>query len=158
MLRQPVRSTNGSSKRVLQAGAEKRRAREGEQGRRNWNGEKPPQDVGPQGKMERVRKGERHRETDLWATSTPHPLQRAFMRPCHCLSQHSDSKFLRGLWTGRQWVTAARKSFIQQHSLFCSLSLTHTHTHLVRHISYMHTVCEHTYLSERESRNLGCYF
>lgn len=38
-----------SSKRVLQAGAEKRRAREGEGARRGWDGERPWQDVGPQG-------------------------------------------------------------------------------------------------------------
>lgn len=35
MLRQPVRCNNGRSERVLQAGAEKRRAGDGEEGRRN---------------------------------------------------------------------------------------------------------------------------
>lgn len=86
------------------------------------------------------------------------------MRAGCCLSQHSNSKFHRGLWTGWQRVTAARKSFIQQQRH--SNTHTHTHrdprscTHLERRnpLTDAHSVLTHLSFSERKLRNLCCYY
>lgn len=101
--------------------------RNGEQGKKRKKG-RGGQDVGPQGEMERARK----RETQVFSRRT-RPLalsQRAFMRPGRCLSQHSSSKFHRGLWTGWQRAAAAaRKSFIQlKHTQMHTHTHKHTHT------------------------------
>lgn len=100
-------------------------------------------------------------------TSTPHPLQRAFMRPARCLSQHSNSKFLRGLWTGWQWVTAATKSFIQQvwtlaHARLhiCAYTLKPACTHTLVHArhSQIHSVSTHISLREEECKKAELLF